>query len=253
MLQSRAVSMDRIDSRKRRDAAEQSSSWKRKDDAEQSSSWIVQISGKDGMLQSRAVPGQSRFLEKTGCSRVEQFLDSLDSQKIRDAAEKSSSWIVQISGKDGMLQSRAVPRQSIFLEKTGCCRAEQFLDRKIPGKDRMLQSRAVPGQTDSWQRQDAPEQSSSWIVQISGKDGMLQSRAVPGQSRFLEKTGCCGAEQFLDSLDFWKRRDAADQSSSGIEWIPGKDGMLQIRAVPGQNRFLEKTGLLQSRKGRGAE
>jgi len=41
MLQSRAVSMDRIDSRKRRDAAEQSSSWKRQDDAEQSSSWIV--------------------------------------------------------------------------------------------------------------------------------------------------------------------------------------------------------------------
>jgi len=30
-----------------------------------------------------------------------------------------------------------------------------------------------------------------------------------------------------------KRRNAAEQSSSGIEWIPGNDGMLQIRAVPG--------------------
>jgi len=39
---------------------------------------------------------------------------------------------------------------------------------------------------------------------------MLQSRAVPGKSRFLEKTGCSRAEQFLDSLDFWKRRDAAE-------------------------------------------
>ena len=58
---------------------------------------------------------------------------------------------------------------------------------------------------------------------------MLQSRAVPGKSRFLEKARCCRAEQFLDSLDFWKRRDAADQSSSGIEWVPGKDGMLQSR------------------------
>jgi len=59
MLQSRAVSMDRIDSRKRRDAAEQSSSWKRQDDAEQ-----------------------------------KQFLDSLDFWKRRNAAEQSSSWIV---------------------------------------------------------------------------------------------------------------------------------------------------------------
>ena len=102
--------------------------------------------------------------------------------------------------------------------------AEQFpWIEQIPGKDGMLQSRAVPG-----------------------KDRMMQSRAVPGQSRFLEKTGCCRAEQFLDSLDFWKRLDAADQRSSGIEWIPGKDGMLQIRAVPGQNGFLEKTGCCRS-------
>ena len=200
-------------------------SWKRRDTAEQSS-----------------FHGQNRFLEKTGCCRAEQF-----------------PWIEQIPGKDGMLQSRAVPGQSRFLEKTGCCRTEQFLDRKIPVKDWMLQSRAVPGQKDSWQRQDATEQSSSWIVQISGKDGMMQSRAVPGQSRFLEKTGCCRAEQFLDSLDFWKRRDAAEQSSSQIVQISGKDGMLQSRAVSGQKdtckrldaaeqsgswieRFLAKTG-----------
>jgi len=45
---------------------------------------------------------------------------------------------------------------------------------------------------------------------------MQQSRAVPGYSRFLEKMGCCRAEQFLDSLDFWKRRDAAEQRSSWI-------------------------------------
>jgi len=29
--------------------------------------------------------------------------------------------------------------------------------------------------------------------------------------------GCCRAEQFLDRIDSWKRRDAADQSSSWIE------------------------------------
>jgi len=45
---------------------------------------------------------------------------------------------------------------------------------------------------------------------------MQQTRAVPGYSRFLEKTGCSRVEQFLDSLDFWKRRDAAEQSSSWI-------------------------------------
>ena len=80
------------------------------------------------MLQSRAVPGKSRFLEKTGCCRAEQFLDSLDSWKRRDAAEQSSSWIER------------------YLEKTGCCRAERFLDR-----------------IDSWKRRDAAEQNGSWI------------------------------------------------------------------------------------------
>ena len=185
--------------------------------------WIEQIPGKDGMLQSRAVPGkdrmmqsravpgQSRFLEKTGCCSAEQFLDCIDSWKRQDAADQSSSQIEQ-----------------------------------IPGKDRMMQSRAVPGQKDFWKRRNAAEQSISWIVQISGKEGMLQSRAVPGQSRFLEKTGCCKAEQFLDSLDFWKRRDAAEQSTSWIVQISGKDGMLQVRAVPGQNGFLEKTGCCRS-------
>ena len=97
------------------------------------------------MLQSRVVPGRSRFLEKMGCyrkeqfldsldfwkrrgcCREEQFLDSLDFWKRRDAVEQSSSWIER------------------FLEKTGCYRSEQFLDRKIPGKDGMLQSRAVSG------------------------------------------------------------------------------------------------------------
>jgi len=61
------------------------------------------------MLQSRAVPGYYIFLEKTGCCRTEQFLDRIDSRKRRDAVEQSSSWILYISGKDGVLQSRAVP------------------------------------------------------------------------------------------------------------------------------------------------
>ena len=181
--------------------------------------------GKERMLQSRSFPGQKyswkrdgmlqssswieRFLEKTGCCRAERFLDRIDFWKRRDAAQQSSSWIEQIYGKDGMLQSRAFPGQNRFMEKTGCCKAEQ---------------------------------STSRIEQIPGKDRMLQSRAVPGQNRFMEKTGCCIAEQFLDRIDFWKRQDAAQQSSSWIEQIPGKDGMLQSKAVStGQNRFLKKT------------
>ena len=204
------------------------------------------------MQQSTAVPRQNRFMKKSECCIAEQFLDrktpgqermlqsrsfpgQKDSWKRQDAAEQSGSLIEQISGKDGMLHSRAVPGQNRFMEKTGCCRAEHFLDR-----------------IDLWKRRDAAEQSGSWIEQIYGKDGMLHSIAVPGQDRFLEKTGCYRAEQFLDRIDFRKRRDSAEQSSSWIEQIPGKDRMLHSRAVPGQNRFPKKTGLLQSRKGRGA-
>ena len=208
--------------------------WKTNDAAEQSSSQMEYIPGKDGMLHG-----------------AEQFLDRIDSWKRWDAAEQSSSWKRHDAAehcsswkRQDAAQSRAVPGQNRFLEKTGCCRAEQFLDRKIPGKDGMIQSRAVPGQN-----------------RFLAKTGCCRAE------QFLEKTGCCRVEQFLDSLDFWKRRDAAEQSSSWIErflektgcckseqflqieQIPGKDGMLQIRAVPGQNRDLEKTRLLQSRKG----
>ena len=124
-----------------------------------------------------------------------------------------------------MLQSRAVPGQNRFLENTGCCRAEQFLDR-----------------IDSWNRRNAAEQSSSQMEYIPEIEGTLQSRADPGQNRFLEKTGCCRAKQLLDRIDSWKRQDAAELSSSWIEQIPGKDGMLQSKAVStGQNRFLKKT------------
>ena len=218
----------RIDSWKRRDAADQSSSWidrflentgccraeqqfvsgiyfgKTNDAAEQSNSQMEYIPGIVGMLH-----------------RAEQFLDRIDSWKRRDAAEQSSSWIEQIPGKYEMLQSTAAPRQNRFLkkrkaaehssswieyilEKRGCCRADQFLDRKIPGKDRMLQSRAVPGQKDSWKREDAAEQSGSWIDWIPGKDRMMHRRAVPGQNRFVEKTGCYLAEKVVEQSNMWK-------------------------------------------------
>ena len=116
---------------------------------------------------------------------------------------------------------------------------------------------------DSWNRQDAAaEQSRSLIQCIPVKDGTLKSRVIPGwyiflentgfcrTEQFLENTGCCRAEQFLDRRDSWKIRDAAEQSSSWIERylektgccraerfldrkIPGKDRMLQSRAVHG--------------------
>ena len=139
---------------------------------------------------------------------AEQFLDRIDSWKRRNAAEQSSSCIEQIPGKYEMLQSTAAPRQNRFLkkrkaaehssswieyilEKRGCCRADQFLDRKIPGKD-----------------------------------GMLQSSAVPGQNRFLEKTGCCIGEQFLDRIDSWKRQDAIQQKRSWSRVICGRERKL---------------------------
>ena len=109
------------------------------------------------MLQSRAVPGQNRFLVNTGCCRAEQILNRIDSWKRQDVAEQRSSWIEQIHGKDRMLQSRAGRRAEKFVEgkdkmlhsreicgdikKTGCCRAKQF----VVGKD-------------SWKSQDAAEQ-----------------------------------------------------------------------------------------------
>ena len=64
------------------------------------------------------------------------------------------------------------------MKKTGCCRAEQVLDR-----------------IDSQKRQDAVE----------------QSRAIPGKNRFLEKRGCCRAEQIRDRIDSWKREDVVEQ------------------------------------------
>ena len=136
--------------------------------------------------------------------KVRQY-DEINSWKRKDAAEQISSWIER------------------FLERY--CRTEQILDR-----------------IDFWKRQDAAEQSSSWIEYISGKDRMLQSKAVPGQNRFMKKTGCCRAEYILERIDFWKRRDAVEQSSSWIEQISGKDRVLQNRADPGQNGFMEKAG-----------
>ena len=152
---------------------------------------------------------------------------------------QSSSWIEYIPGRDRMLlQSRAFPAQNRFLEQRECCRAEQFLDGM-----------------DSWNRQDAAvKQSRSLIQWIPVKDGTLKSRVIPGwyiflentgfcrTEQFLENTGCCRAEQFLDRRDSWKIRDAAEQSSSWIEQIPGIDGMLQSRAVPRWNIFLKQKG-----------
>ena len=41
-----------------------------------------------------------------------------------------------------------------------------------------------------------------------------------------------GAEQFLGRIDSWKRQDATEQSSSWIEEIPGKDRVMKSREVP---------------------
>ena len=119
-----------------------------------------------------------------------------------------------------MLQSRADPEQNRFLEKTGCCREEQFLDRIDSWKrQNAAEQSSSMDRIDSWKRRDAVEQSSSWIEQIHGKDGMLQSRAVPGQNRFLEKTGCCRTEQFLDrnlfleKTGFYRAEQVVQQSN----------------------------------------
>ena len=70
MLHGAEQFLDRIDSWKRWDAAEQSSSWKRHDAAEHCSSWKRQDAA-----QSRAVPGQNRFVEKTGCYLAEKVVE----------------------------------------------------------------------------------------------------------------------------------------------------------------------------------
>ena len=154
------------------------------------------------MQESRAVPGQNRFLAKTGCCRA--VLDRIDSWNRESTAE----------------QSRAVPRQNRFPKQRECCRTDQLLDR-----------------LGSCERRDTEKQRNSWIVQIPGKHRilqnraipgqyrMLQSRADPGQNRFLEKTGCCREGQFLDRNIFLE-----------------KTGFYRAEQFLDRNIFLEKTG-----------
>ena len=148
-----------------------------------------------------------------------------------------------------MLQSRAVPRCNIFLEKTGCFMEQSsFWIEQIPGKDGMMRSRAVPGKDRMLQRRAVPGQN-----RFLEKTECCRTEQFHGQNRFLEKTRCCRAEQFLDRIDSRKRRDAVEQSGSWIEQILGKDGMLQNRVVPGQKFISGKNRILQSRTGRTAE
>ena len=131
------------------------------------------IPGKDGMRQSRAVPGYNRFLKNTGCCRAEQFWDIIDSWKTQDAAEQSSSWIEQIFLKGRVLQSRADEGQNRFLEKTGCCRAEQV----VGGVEHFVEGK------DSGKRQNITLQSNL----SKKKYRLLPSRAICGWEKFLEE------------------------------------------------------------------
>ena len=146
------------------------------------------------MLQSRAVSGQNRFLEKTGCCRAEQFLDRIDSWKRQDAAEQFLDRIDSWKRHDAAEQSRS------WIEQ-------------IPGKYRMLQS-------------------SSWIEQISGKDRMLQSRA-PGENRFPEKNMMLISRAAPEQYRFpEKNRMLQSRACLGAEqFVEGKDRMLQSRAI----------------------
>ena len=84
--------MDKIDSRKRQDAAEQSRSW------------------------SRAICGRKRFWEKTECYLAEQFLKGLESQKKKQgASEQSNLWKGKIPVKAKMLQSRKTRETRIII------------------------------------------------------------------------------------------------------------------------------------------
>ena len=69
---------------------------------------------------------------------------------------------------------------------------------------------------------------------------MLQSRADPERTDSWEKTGSCRAEQFLDKIDSWKTQDAAEQSSSWIEYIPGVYRMLESRACREAEQFPDR-------------
>ena len=87
MRQSRAEQfMDKIDSRKRQDAAEQSNLWKEK------------ILGKDRMLLSRAICERIRVLEKK-----------------QGASEQSNLWKGKIPGKAKILQSRKTRETRIII------------------------------------------------------------------------------------------------------------------------------------------
>ena len=142
------------------------------------------------MVQSKAVSGQNRYPEKTGCCRAEQFLDKIDSWKIQDAAKQSRSGENRFLGKNRKLQSRAVPGQNIFQEYTGCWRAEHVVKQSnswieyIPGVYRMLQSRACRGAEqfvegkDSGKRQNAAEQNNLWRSQSPRKKNRMLPRRV---------------------------------------------------------------------------